>query len=176
MILYSIIHPTCLACIILDLIILSKLWSLLCNHLFPCHFVGFEALRVVVMKNPVFWDIMPCSPFKVTQHFGGTCHLHLQDWRISQAELATQFTLVSCGACSSTLNMEVTCLKHWLTLNRLHGLISLHPLSLCFYWLEYSFSGQNCYWSLYASSLLAGLKLKDVLWPAWMLWYFTCVL
>jgi hypothetical protein len=34
--------------------------------------VGFEVLTVVVMKSTVFWDIMPCNPVKVKQHFGGT--------------------------------------------------------------------------------------------------------
>jgi hypothetical protein len=32
----------------------------------------------VVMKSPIFWDIMLCSPLKVNRHFGGTCRLHLQ--------------------------------------------------------------------------------------------------
>jgi hypothetical protein len=34
--------------------------------------VGFEVLTMVVMKSTVFWDIMPCNPLKVNQHFGGT--------------------------------------------------------------------------------------------------------
>jgi hypothetical protein len=28
-------------------------------------YVGFEILTVVVMKNIIFWDIMPCSLLKV---------------------------------------------------------------------------------------------------------------
>jgi hypothetical protein len=31
----------------------------------------------------VFWDITPCSPFKVNRSFGGTCRFHLQDQTIS---------------------------------------------------------------------------------------------
>jgi hypothetical protein len=42
-------------------------------------------LTVVVVKSSVFWDIMLCSPLKVEQHFGGTCDLHIQGWRISLA-------------------------------------------------------------------------------------------
>jgi hypothetical protein len=37
------------------------------------------------MKSSIFWDITPCSPFKVSRRFGGTCRLHLQRRRISQA-------------------------------------------------------------------------------------------
>jgi hypothetical protein len=40
--------------------------------------VGFEVLTAVVMKSPIFWDIMPCSLLKVNQYFRGTCYLHLQ--------------------------------------------------------------------------------------------------
>jgi hypothetical protein len=39
-------------------------------------FVRFEVLTEVVMK---IWDILPCSPLKVNQRFGGACRLHLQD-------------------------------------------------------------------------------------------------
>jgi hypothetical protein len=34
----------------------------------------------------VLWDIMPNSPLEVKRCFGGTCYLHLQRWRISQAK------------------------------------------------------------------------------------------
>jgi hypothetical protein len=69
--------------------------------------VGFQVLTEVVMKHFVFWDITPCSLLKLN-HFGGTCHLHLQGWRISTL-LVTWFTLVSCLAYSSILKREVTC-------------------------------------------------------------------
>jgi hypothetical protein len=47
--------------------------------------VGIEVLTAVVVKSSIFWDIMLCSPLKLNRRFGGTCHLHLQDRRISQA-------------------------------------------------------------------------------------------
>jgi hypothetical protein len=28
--------------------------------------VGFEVLTAVVMKSIIFWDVMPCSPLKVS--------------------------------------------------------------------------------------------------------------
>jgi hypothetical protein len=37
------------------------------------------------MESSVFWDIMLCSPPKVYQCFWGTCRLHLQGRKISQA-------------------------------------------------------------------------------------------
>jgi hypothetical protein len=40
--------------------------------------VGFDVLTAVLMKNTVFWDIMPCSPLKINGRFGGIYHLHLQ--------------------------------------------------------------------------------------------------
>jgi hypothetical protein len=74
--------------------------------------VGFEVLTAVVTKSSLFWDITPCSPLKDNRRFGGTCLLHLQGWRISQARnhvcLPPAFTLVSCLAYSSTLKIEET--------------------------------------------------------------------
>jgi hypothetical protein len=29
--------------------------------------------QLIIMKNSVLWDIMPCSPSKVNRRFGGTC-------------------------------------------------------------------------------------------------------
>jgi hypothetical protein len=37
------------------------------------------------MKSSIFLDITPCNPLKVNRRFGGTCRLHLQERRISQA-------------------------------------------------------------------------------------------
>jgi hypothetical protein len=70
----------------------------------------FEVLTAVVKKSSVFWDITPCSPLKVNRPFEGTCRLHLQGRRISQArnQLGS-----ACHLCylvySSTLKMKVTC-------------------------------------------------------------------
>jgi hypothetical protein len=47
-----------------------------------------------VTKISVFWDIMPYSPLKIHQYFGGKCSLHLQDRRIIQVLLDTCFMLV----------------------------------------------------------------------------------
>jgi hypothetical protein len=47
-------------------------------------YVESEVLTVVLMKGSTFWDT-PCSRLKVNQCFGGTCPLHIQGQRISQA-------------------------------------------------------------------------------------------
>jgi hypothetical protein len=31
--------------------------------------VGFQVIAEVVMKDPVFWDLMPCRPLKVNHCF-----------------------------------------------------------------------------------------------------------
>jgi hypothetical protein len=54
-------------------------------HTKPFHLIRFEVLIAVVMKVSIFWDITPCSPLKVNGRFGGTCRLHIQGQRISQA-------------------------------------------------------------------------------------------
>jgi hypothetical protein len=69
-----------------------------CVHLYACSnsktagriFIktdteDFEVLTAVVMKSSTFRDITPCSPVIVNRRFGGTCCLHLQGRRISQA-------------------------------------------------------------------------------------------
>jgi hypothetical protein len=48
-------------------------------------FVGLEVLPGVVMKFSILWDKTPCSTLRGSRLFGGTCLLHLQDRRISQA-------------------------------------------------------------------------------------------
>jgi hypothetical protein len=40
---------------------------------------------VVIMKSSIFWNVTACRPLKVNWHSGGTCHLHLQGQRMSQA-------------------------------------------------------------------------------------------
>jgi hypothetical protein len=78
--------------------------------------------------SSIFWNIMPYSPLKVTRCFGGTCRLHHQGQKISQARnhhesmwetrvlrfacllcFPPAFTLVSCLDYSSTLKVEATC-------------------------------------------------------------------
>jgi hypothetical protein len=48
-------------------------------------YVESEVLTPMVMKGSIFWDTTPCSLLKDKQCFGGTCPLHLQGQRISQA-------------------------------------------------------------------------------------------
>jgi hypothetical protein len=62
--------------------------------------VGFEVLRAMIMKRSIFWDITPCSHFKVDRRSGGI-------WL--QAMLAVCFMPVSRFAYSSTLMVEETC-------------------------------------------------------------------
>jgi hypothetical protein len=45
----------------------------------------FQIFTVVVMKSSSFWVITSCSQLKVNGRFEGTCRLHLQGGRISQA-------------------------------------------------------------------------------------------
>jgi hypothetical protein len=40
--------------------------------------VGSAVLTAVVTKRSIFWDIMPCSPLRVSWRFGEACHLYLQ--------------------------------------------------------------------------------------------------
>jgi hypothetical protein len=35
-------------------------------------YVGSEVLTAVFMEGSLFWDITPCSPLSINQHFGGT--------------------------------------------------------------------------------------------------------
>jgi hypothetical protein len=48
-------------------------------------YVGFEVLTAVVTRGNVFWDITPCSPFKVNRCFGGIYRFHHQGRRINRA-------------------------------------------------------------------------------------------
>jgi hypothetical protein len=69
------------------------------------------------MKSSVIWDIMLCSPVKVTWHFWGTHHLHHQgqrNWNKEAAEAGGKLNLVchllllsSNLAYFSSLKMEV---------------------------------------------------------------------
>jgi hypothetical protein len=46
--------------------------------------VGFQVLSAVVVKSPVFWDIMTRDPLKANELFGGTYCFHLQGRRINE--------------------------------------------------------------------------------------------
>jgi hypothetical protein len=66
----------------------------------------------IVKKSSVFWDVTIRSALKVSQRFGGTCHLHFQGQRVKQVR-----NLYEAGS------MHVP-LKCQLTYNRLHGALS----------------------------------------------------
>jgi hypothetical protein len=58
----------------------------------------FEALTVVIMKSFIVWDMMPCSPLKVTWHFRGMGSSILLTEARNQPEIenkSTCFTQVS---------------------------------------------------------------------------------
>jgi hypothetical protein len=62
------------------------------SFLLPCavwtngnKYLWCDVLTAVVMKSSALWYIMPCSPVKARHSFGGTCCIHLQGWRVSQA-------------------------------------------------------------------------------------------
>jgi hypothetical protein len=65
--------------------------------------IGFEVLKVLVMKSSVFWDITPFSPLKIIRRFGGT---HLLG---HQVPLATFFMLIYCLAYYLAPKMEAAC-------------------------------------------------------------------
>jgi hypothetical protein len=74
----------------------------------------------------IFWNITPCSPLKVNRRFGGTCHVHIQVRRISQAALlATSFHagFLLCLFSDPEDGRDVP-VKRLLTSNGLHGVIS----------------------------------------------------
>jgi hypothetical protein len=77
------------------LIVRSRFW----NPNTHCP-VACEVFAAVVMNSPVFWDIRPCGPLKVSRRFGRTCRLHLQGRKMSQtrneheAELDVMFQKV----------------------------------------------------------------------------------
>jgi hypothetical protein len=60
------------------------------------------------MKSSVLWDMTPCSLLEVNQSFRGTCYLHLQGCRVSQARNQHE-TGSKQLAYSSPLEMEATC-------------------------------------------------------------------
>jgi hypothetical protein len=49
------------------------------------YYLDFLHKFVYNMKSTIFWDITPCSSWKVNRRFGGTHRLHLQGRRISHA-------------------------------------------------------------------------------------------
>jgi hypothetical protein len=70
-----------------------------------------------------FWGITPRSPLNVNRRFGGTCRLHLQGRRISQARNQCE---------AGGKQMEATCSSETsVGFNGLHGVISQKMELLC---------------------------------------------
>jgi hypothetical protein len=63
------------------------------------------------VESLISWDIRLCSPLEISQCSRGTCCLHLQGWKMSQArnQCKAGDKLVSCLAYFLTLKMEATC-------------------------------------------------------------------
>jgi hypothetical protein len=65
-------------------------------------------------NSTIFWEITPCSPLRVNRRFGGTSPPSLGSKNSKQSKMALlclspAFTLVSCSANFSTLEMETIC-------------------------------------------------------------------
>lgn len=65
----------------------QKVWYLMCKYQWNYYLpLRLNVLTAVIIMSSGFWDITPCSPMKVYQHFRGTYyHFHLQWWSKSQA-------------------------------------------------------------------------------------------
>jgi hypothetical protein len=115
-------------------------------------YVGFAVLAAVVMKSTVFWDIMPCSPLKVSRRFGGICRLYVQGQRKSWARnLLSRWFFVWLFLWLWRWRRRILP-KRRLTYNGLHGIISqtIIPFKLFFYYITYcapshSFSTLICF-------------------------------
>jgi hypothetical protein len=62
--------------------------------------VQSEVITAVVMKNSLFWDITPCSPFEVSRRLGVTCRRLLQGPRIRQVRNRHEALLAICSETS----------------------------------------------------------------------------
>jgi hypothetical protein len=67
--------------------------------------VKFEVITSVIMKNMVFWDMMPHILLEVYQCFGGTYCLHLQ----YSGKQSKACWLLVCLPYSCTWNMATVC-------------------------------------------------------------------
>jgi hypothetical protein len=55
------------------------------NIIYIAHLFEFEVKTADILKKVVLWDIMSCSPMKVTQRFVTTYRFHQKGRRVSQA-------------------------------------------------------------------------------------------
>jgi hypothetical protein len=92
-----------------------------------------RVVTAVVMKNSIFWDIMPS---KVNWYFGGTCCLHLQgqNQRLVYHQLSLWF--LAWPILWPRRWRQYVPPKHRLTFNRLHGVIcqKIELLNIVFHW------------------------------------------
>jgi hypothetical protein len=149
--------------------------------------IEIEVLTPVVMRSTIFWDIPPYNQLKIDRHFGGRYRLKFQvrisrawnQWEsMWQAELSPDFTLVSCSAYFSTLEMENLCsfetsvdfeltTRRYIPEDSTHHMIILFvqvqrssPLSL--FWKNDSrLMRSSCYLCVCESSLLTSEWLKE---------------
>jgi hypothetical protein len=74
---------------------------------------SLDITTFIDLESTIFWDIRPCSPFKVNRRCGGIYRFHLQGPERSRARnqlcFPPAFPLVSCSAYSSTRKMEAIC-------------------------------------------------------------------
>jgi hypothetical protein len=102
-----------------------------------------------------FWDITLCSPLKVNRHFGGTCRLHLQGRRISQArnQPGSACHLLSRWLLAwliLRLSRRRRCVppKRRLSFNGLHGIMS-QEIELFLSRTRFRYSGLLGFWTLF---------------------------
>jgi hypothetical protein len=58
------------------------------------------------MKSYILWDTTPCSPLEVNGSFGGTCCIHRQGWKVSQANTNMKKAAVACFMLDSCFGPE----------------------------------------------------------------------
>jgi hypothetical protein len=75
------------------------------------------------MKSSVFWVMTPCRPLKINRRLQGSCRLHLQGQRKSQAWLAECWFL-ACFTFPPWRWRRYVFSKFLLIFNGLHGIIS----------------------------------------------------
>jgi hypothetical protein len=131
----------------------------------------------MVMKSSAFWDITPCSLLKVNWRFGGTCRIHLQGQKISQARnqrenrwQAELKILISnwkshshTCLCSAHFVLTQTC-SHLLYQREVYGTI----VNLCNFLQKMQDLGVSRIWSLHGNcmqwNLLGQLAMQKWSW------------
>jgi hypothetical protein len=92
-------------------------------------FVGFEVLTAMRIKNPIFWDMTPCSPLKLNRRFRGISRLRAANLAL----LAICLTLSLCLAYSPKMKMEAKYFSETLVVSGPYDFISEKNLHITFY-------------------------------------------